>query len=273
MSQPLASIGSGDLIALRDLIRAGESPMDGAVLVPDGYKLESLERFSDNPWRHRGTFQAQAINPFAEYVGLNSHAADTSIFLNEDTLSAVAILDRGTPLAPGWGEHKAVLKLKKSPEWAALEEAAKSAFKQADLIDFLTEWQDFLTFSSTGIDADWTPLTKAQAIVALRKLKTSLERQAEHVEHDQQRSKTVFERAAIDSSPPPLMRWTGRPADELEERQVTILLVYLPQDPPLIKLRIIGKDRLMQSVGQEFKDLVAGRITTDISIHLGSFVS
>lgn len=273
MSAVLKTVeGSSDLVALRDLIRAGESPIEGAVIIPEGYKLESLERFYQAPNRQRGTYKAQAIEQFAGYVGLNGIDGATVVFIDEAPLTAAAVLDRGTPDQPLWGEHRAVLNLKKSPEWVAMEEAAKNTFKQGDFIDFITEWADFLSFSSTGIDEDWTVMTKTQAVVALRKLKTSAERSAEHVEQDQQRSRTVFERAAIDSAPPPLMRWAGRPADELVERQVQIRLLYLPQDPPLIKLRIMGKDRLQQSIGAEFKDLVSERISTGIPVHLGALL-
>lgn len=272
MSAVFKTIENGsDLLALRDLIEGGLTPVEGAALVPEGYKIESLERFFDHPRRIRGTFHTGQIDQFAGYVAEHGDEDETAVFVDETTLSAVAILDRGRRLSPRWGEHMAVLRLKKSPEWAALEDAARGSFSQASFIDYIHEWADFLSFSSSPLDEEWTPMKILQAVMALRKLKTTIARDAEHVEHDQARNKTVFERAAIDSNPPNLLRFTGRPVTEMDERQVTVRLVYLPQDPPVIKLRLVGYEVLKQAIGSEFRQLVSEQLPTGTPIHLGIF--
>lgn len=121
----MTSSTASDLLTLRDIIQCGEHPAEGAAIVPDGYKLESLERFQDQPNRLRGTFTARTIDQIAAYAWVYCSEVGTVLYVDDEKLSASMILDHGTPEDPLWGEHKAILSLRKTPEWEAIHEAVR----------------------------------------------------------------------------------------------------------------------------------------------------
>jgi uncharacterized protein YfdQ (DUF2303 family) len=266
------SVPNLDLALLRDIIEGGMSPVSGSCLVPNGFSLESTERFLLEPNALRGTYTANSIAEFAGYISDPANVATPRVFIDAPSMRAVARLDHGDVDAPGWGKHRAVLELQATPGYAAFVDTTRNPLTQESLIDYVTDWADALAFSTTAHDLPWVDMKPTAAIQALRKIATEVRRDATHVEADRARERTVFEKAAISSAPPAQMQWSGLAYEELAERQICARLAYLPKDPPLIRVRVIALDQLRKALADEFRDRVRAAIgDTNIPVHIGSF--
>ena len=113
------------------------------VLLPSGYKAESLERLKDEPTRHRAIFCANDLESFMAYLDL--YADHESIVAIGSTGTAKAILDYGTKLAPSWGSHKATFMPQYSPEMAALRTFCDRPNSQKQVVEYLEDWGEIVT--------------------------------------------------------------------------------------------------------------------------------
>jgi uncharacterized protein YfdQ (DUF2303 family) len=119
--------GSGDVAAA---IAAGVTLADPtaigdglySVLVPAGasHQLvdvnEILERLALTPKRAKGTVSPQTVDDLARYVTRHDDTDATTIWVDADARTVTAVLnDHGE--APGWGDHRAALRLALTPEW------------------------------------------------------------------------------------------------------------------------------------------------------------
>jgi uncharacterized protein YfdQ (DUF2303 family) len=75
-------------------------------IVPDGFKIEAMEKFQRTPDRHRATHMFVAVASLAEY--LNRFATpDTMICADYAAAKISAIIDGDAPDTPSHREHKA----------------------------------------------------------------------------------------------------------------------------------------------------------------------
>jgi uncharacterized protein YfdQ (DUF2303 family) len=260
-----------DMTLLRDIISGGLNPAEGVCLIPEGYKLADLEQYQAQPNALRGTYHARTIAEFARYVLEQDSLRYARIFLDPEAMSAVARLDHGNAGDPGWGRHRAAVKLASPPAFAAFMEIAAAPVTQTLLIDYVTDWADHLEFSAAGAEAPWVDMKPAAAVQALRKVSTEVHRDATHTQTDTARERSVLEKASIVSTPPLLLRWSGIPAEGLAERSLRARLVYLPKDPPQIRVRPIGLAELRQAMADEFRDQVREAIAEAAPVHIGTF--
>jgi uncharacterized protein YfdQ (DUF2303 family) len=97
-----------------------------AFTLPWGAKLAlvDLERFQANPTRPRGVVRVGTAGAFTEYVKLHSDSS-TTVWVSLDEKKVVAVLNDHAPMVnfdpatqqPGWGDYRAELMLKMTPEW------------------------------------------------------------------------------------------------------------------------------------------------------------
>lgn len=93
-----------------------------SVVVPAGANLEvlDLERFHAQPSRKKGTVELRTGDSLAAYVQVHGKSAGgqgTDLYADVDTLRIVAVLNAHTGDAAGWGDHRADLTLRLTPEW------------------------------------------------------------------------------------------------------------------------------------------------------------
>jgi len=245
------------------------------IVVPAGYSLQSLEPFAREPVRYRGTYKTTSIADFIEYCR-EWNSGSTRIFLDPEAFFAVARMDHGILEAPEWGDHQATLQLKATAPYAALQQIHERHFEQDALIEFILDWADVLSFSSSA--DTWKEIDIPQAVAALRKLKVEIGRVSEHEETDHGRRRSLLEQAVVTSKPPAMMKMRCAPFHGLQECTIGVRLVYLPKDPPVIKPRILAQEELKQAWADEFKDLLLGahqHLSDGIAagIHIGSWIS
>ena len=113
-----AAVLAGELLA--EAQKLGENTW--GVLVPEGatHKVvdlnDQLERLEANPLRAKGTVGLHTVDDLARYVTRHDDKAATTVWVDLHGHAVVAVLnDHGD--APGWGDHRAQLKLSQSPEW------------------------------------------------------------------------------------------------------------------------------------------------------------
>lgn len=109
-----------------------------------GEDVQSLEHLLVRPLRKKGTVRIQDERSFVLYV--NAHKVPgSSIFADPDARLVVGVLDHhtpeieGAPGLPGWGEHRAILQLDKTPEWKAWLQVNRKAMKQGEFAEFLED--------------------------------------------------------------------------------------------------------------------------------------
>lgn len=261
MKTTLESTAS-DLALFREEVLKGKDVKDvngnlSAVLVPAGYKVESIEKLSHGPWRMRAIVAADCIAEFSAYV--NEHAnAYSRVFVDPQKLEALAVLDYGAPHQPQWGEHRAHCRLRLDECYAdLLRLATGSALDTERLVDFVLDHPDACEFTSVPPEDQARPedyFSVPQAVQTLRKIKTRQSRDSEHDTSDTNRSRSTLERAAVTSAVPLTLRVQRKPAEGLDKRAIDVRLrYYLDGDKPLVSMRVISRGSLDQAIAEDFR--------------------
>lgn len=93
-----------------------------AVVVRDGHGRQEVvyidrDDLLDEPRRKTGTFKPTDLASFIHYTE-NHHDDDRStIWIERDHARITAVFNDHSDIEPGWGDHKALLTLERTPEW------------------------------------------------------------------------------------------------------------------------------------------------------------
>lgn len=119
-------------------------PASELLALAPGVKLESLELYQSAPNRIRQTPKLLSCQSFLEYV-TEFKEEGTSIYLDTENASFVAILDHPTAGKPSWCSHRASYKPKLSLQWRAWTEINRAKMTQIELAHFIEErFDDFI---------------------------------------------------------------------------------------------------------------------------------
>lgn len=235
-------------------------------LVPEGFKIETLEMFDQQPDRHREAFKTKYLSEFFGYSEKQDFVP--TIFVDENNMAATAIYDRSTPQDPSWQQHKAIIVLEKTPALKALLLLDSKNLSQDDLIDFAIDWKDDILFWD-GEDA----LTHNDALARLRKLKISKTSDVESSRGDFKASASAIEQIAIDAAGLPLpshFTFITEPYLQFEKYEYTGQLRALGDDnKPLLRFRLMGMPVIEQAIAEEFKRRISDGIV-HADIHIGT---
>jgi uncharacterized protein YfdQ (DUF2303 family) len=262
--------------AIRDLAYADKTADElastdtrsGQVIVPKDYQIVDLEKFEDTPNRFRGKYKTHLTHEFSMYVNTHNLGA-TSVFIDAESMEAKAIIDMAGD-EPQWGDHRAEVKLKKTPEYYALLAGMEKTFGQLEFIDFVEDW-----FSSIVFFNDDVSIVRTSAITAIRKM--SVNSQQENVSEvgDFKASLSATDRIeaiATTGILPDRFTFTCDPYDGLDERVFECRLRAMTDDKkPSLKFRIVGLDRVQNEIAMEFKETLTEALTIPpIKIHCGT---
>jgi uncharacterized protein YfdQ (DUF2303 family) len=114
--------------------------------LPDNWSLQhlDLEPFELVPHRKRGTVKVHTTESLLDYIDLQEEEGDTPlavIWVQPEAFTAVAVLNGHNSTGPGWGDHRAELKLRPTLEWEAWSKADKNWFRAEELAEFIEEWR------------------------------------------------------------------------------------------------------------------------------------
>ncbi|MCW5981971.1 MAG: DUF2303 family protein [Bryobacteraceae bacterium] len=108
-------------------------------VVPDGYRLKSLEEFRERPARVRQQIQLNEADSFIAYVESFLDRDATRIFFDQERETFAAILDYHAGGQPGWCEHQAHYACRRSEEFKTWLGSNKTARSQVEFARFLED--------------------------------------------------------------------------------------------------------------------------------------
>jgi uncharacterized protein YfdQ (DUF2303 family) len=109
------------------------------VLVPEGMRLESLERFDREPDRIRSHVRMPDLESFNDYLVRFGDKERTVVFADLAAQKFRACLDYHQVEGPSWCEHLADLELAYSEEWLAWTGIHGKMLPHVDFAEFLEE--------------------------------------------------------------------------------------------------------------------------------------
>jgi len=238
--------------------------------IPKDWKLESLEPYLYRPVRHRNTYKTGDLGSFISYIcDQESNNSTSVIYIDPDEMAATAILDHGTPDAPSFGTHRAILDMNKTPEFLDLTFRNGIPYAQQDFIDWVQDWEPILTFQNDG-----KPVEIKQVLAAVRRLTITAKRAATSQVGDYKTEKTALQSVEIEADNnlalPDTLTMTCIPYDGLEETRIDCRMYARTGDEPQILYRIIGLERLMKDTAEQMKMRIS--VETPSLIYLGTVI-
>ncbi|MBZ5619879.1 MAG: YfdQ family protein [Acidobacteriia bacterium] len=116
------------------------APTGFYTVVPEDYKIESLEQFMSSPLRIEQTVELHDAASFIEYVDEFGNPEVSRIFFDQEHERFEVIIDyHGGNGAPGWCEHVAGFVARRSEEFKAWMAQNKKQMTQVDFARFLED--------------------------------------------------------------------------------------------------------------------------------------
>ncbi|HEK0743870.1 TPA: DUF2303 family protein, partial [Proteus mirabilis] len=170
-------------------LEAIEKSLCPAIVLPNEFKVSSLENLQEGRFRFRGEMKTTSISDFVKYSIKNAIDEGVSCFIDADEMSAKTIFNIGTIGEPGHADNTALVKLKQTAPFAALLKIDGVKYRQKQLAEWLEDWHDYLM----AFDADGNVLDIKQAISAVRRITIESTRSAEHEDADFSAKRSVLE--------------------------------------------------------------------------------
>lgn len=227
-------------------VGCGASPL---IALPDTFSRHDVETYLPNRIRARGTMQTPYINDFVAYIAANMESG-ASVFVDADNIQAAAVLNLGTPTAPGHADQLAKLSPKRTAAYSALRNIASNPQTQRDLAEWLEDWLQNWTASAGEVT-----VTNGQALLAIRNLTIEAASKAEHKEENLSASRSTFESVQATSAHtlPGVIAFKCKPYPDLAEREFKLRLAVLTNDSkPRFSLRITALDEHTEQMATEF---------------------
>ncbi|HEY3021858.1 MAG TPA: DUF2303 family protein [Solirubrobacteraceae bacterium] len=119
------TINEADAAVIRDLatVAAGPTGIDAgatyAFTLPPGTTLEveDFEHLLERPRRKRGLVHVHTYDALVAYVADHIEAPHTALWVDQHGARVLALLNGHSTDQPGWGDHRAELALRATPEW------------------------------------------------------------------------------------------------------------------------------------------------------------
>lgn len=244
---------------------------DKLLLVPEGYRLESTEKYQETKDRMRANWCFSDLGEWAGYIHDQNLPGNQAIcMIDQDHMNARAVLDHGSLIAPLHGDHKAKLELEETPEYASLLQTNGDRLKQKDLAEWIEDWAHCIKGESTEAE----PMDAKQLAHSVRKITVDATRTSDHETHDFGASRSALEKieARNKERMPAFIWFTCKPYDDLAERCFKLRVsVIASNDEPLLVLRIVGLELEQRSMAQEFKKLVKEALeSAPVNVYVGT---
>ena len=239
------------------------------VALPERFKSHDLESYLPNRRRARGVMSTSALKDFAAYAKAHAEAG-ASVFVDANDMTATAVLNLGTPEAPGHTDNRAKLEARKTAAYQALlQHASGRALTQTTAAEFLEDWPELIEcFNDEG------PIKLPKAIGALRKLTIEAMRKLESSEQSLSASKSAFESIQATSADPipTTIYFKCVPYKDLAERLFVLRLgVQTGGDKPAIVLRIVKAELHAEEMATELADLARDALGGTMPVLLGAY--
>jgi len=249
-----------------------------AVALPGDAKLQSLESFSQQPARMRSTYTTERLGDFTKYVN-DEHLLEsaTAMFVDPRGEGATCIIDHGNHEEPLWGDHRAILAMKHTPEFAALLKATQETLTQRNLTDFLEDWADEIT-PLTIIEEDGEEKSEkvsvARAIASIRTVDIKGKHETSHTDGNFKAARTSMEEIeakARSGSLPSFLVMSCSLYPDTRQRDITARLSLLTGgDKPAFRLRIVGLEKIEHETSEDVQLMLRSGIEEDVRMYIGA---
>lgn len=243
---------------------------DNIVALPSEFQVHDLEKYQQTRRRARGTMATSNVPDFAAYVEKHKEPG-AIVFIQQDKMTAIAVLNLGTPDAPGHTDNRAELAPKKTAAYTALKTTANGvACTQQKIAEFLEDWPvQIKCFNDVG------EISPPKAIAAIRKITIENLKKLESSEAQLSASKSAFESVTATSTEPlpTTIYFKTVPFHGLQAREFVLRLGILSgSDKPAVNLRIINQEQHEEDMAVELSELVKAAIT-DLPVLIGEYAA
>lgn len=260
-----------ELLAKADAIRAADaasSAARGTVALPNDFALHDIEKYLTQRRRLRGAMNTSVLADFAQYVKENKEVG-ARVFVNQADMSAVAVLNIGTPTNPGHADNTATYKLQQTAAFKALGSIATGqAVTQQRVAEFLEDWSTLIQCERDGED-----ITNPRAVAAIRAI--TIEKLQKVASEEQQLSATrsAFESVKAQGSDiPAFIDFKTEPYQGLASRVFRLRMGIITEGKaPSLTLRIVKAEEHAEQMATELANLVRGAIDNDVPVLIGSY--
>ena len=239
------------------------------VVLPEGAKVINLEAFGAFRSRFRGTFSTNSLLDFGKYVTERA-VVDAKGFINQDEMTCSVLFNLGTEEAPGHADDRAVLKLKATAGYQAVQAISGRAMSQKDMSDWIEDWNSTLS----AVDEDNQCISLVKAIAAVRTITVKASSESDHTVSETRASRSAMDaiEATSKETLPTSLIFSVVPFEGLTEQQITLRLSVITSGAvPILKLRWVGEEVQREDIAQEFKTVLQQKIGADASLALGAF--
>lgn len=239
------------------------------VALPSDYKLNDLEQYLPNRRRPRGTMATANLLSFGIYCSNNAGNCAT-VFVDKDTMSACAVLNLGSPDAPGHADNKAVIKAERTAAYKALVAIANGIGRsQKEVAEFLEDWSEYVKcFNDAG------EVKNSQAVAAVRKITIDSMRKLESEEQNLGASKSAFESVQASSKEPlpTTIYFECVPYADFEQRLFVMRLgVLTGESVPKVNLRIVKAEQAAEEMAEELAAKISGQFAGAMTVVVGTY--
>ena len=245
-----------------------EAPAHMAAL-PNDFTVHDFERHALLRRRARGTMTTASISDFAVYA--NRHADDgATVFIRQD-MTAVAVLNLGTPNAPGHADNKAKLVLQQTAAYKALlAMAGGGGHSQTTVAEWLEDWNLHIECFHEG---EQIPVRHAAA--AVRKITIEALRRVESEEQQLGTSRSAMEsvQAKETGNLPTTIHFSCEPHLGLKHRTFSMRLGIITGDKPKLTLRIAAFEVHAEEMAEEMAVLVRNEVGDGMPCLVGDYAA
>ena len=238
--------------------------------LPSDFKLHDLEQYLPNRRRMRGVMETESLASFVAYVNGNKEPG-TAVFVDQNTMTATAVLNLGRPDSAGHADNTAIFKPVKTAAYRALlAHANGTGYAQKVIAEFMEDWADNL--ACFGVDG--SAIKVGQAVAAVRKITIDAMRKIESEEQSLGASKSAFESVQASSKEPlpTLILFACQPYADLEPRQFALRLgVLTGESTPKVNLRISKLEEHQEAMAGELASIITELFGEDQKVMLGSY--
>lgn len=239
------------------------------VVVPQHFNVVDLERYQEGRNRFRGTYSTHSLVDFGAYV-VERAEPDARGFIDQDAMTCVLLFNLGTPDLPGHADDRAVLRLKPSAAFAAVQAICGQNLAQKAMSDWIEDWNQHLA----ATDENGQTMTIAKAIAAVRTITVKASSESDHAVGETRASRSTMDQIEASSKEtlPAWLVFKVVPFEGLGEQVIPLRVsVITGGAQPVLKLRWIGEEAQREEIAQEFKAVLDDKVGSAAKLSLGIF--
>ena len=240
------------------------------IVLPEGFKTESLEREMEFRSSYRFNFKTSVINDFISYCK-DFKTDGASCFVNAKQMTAQTIFDLGSIEQPGHQRHRSYISLDETVAYLKLLNIDGDVFSQKDASDFIEDWSELVTITAKSDSI----LTAIEAARGFRGITIDMAKQVKSEVGDFSQNLDTMEsiEAKHQYNIPHTIDFKCVPFLHFKERTFRIRVSMLTSgDVPKFVFRVVKLESIKENIAEEFKSILTAAFKSikEMKTYLGS---